>query len=70
MIESVDIEHYSIDKDHIYMIVKSLEEVSTEFQSFFINMIRIYQEREINTGDQKSKSLNKIGANGSIEGQI
>lgn len=52
------------------MIVKSLEEVSTESQSLFINMIRIYQEREINTEDQKSKSLNKIGANGSIEGQI
>ena len=55
MIGSVDIEHYSIDKDHIYMIVKSVEEVSTESQSLFINMIRIYQEREINNEVKKSK---------------
>lgn len=51
MIGSVDIEHYSIDKDHIYMIVKSVEEVSTESQSLSVNMIRIYQEKEITIDD-------------------
>lgn len=47
LIGSVDIEHYSIDKEHIYMIVKSVEEVSSGSQTLFINMIRIYQEQEI-----------------------
>ena len=64
---SVDIEHYSIDKDHIYMIVKSVEEVSTDSQSLYINMIRIYKEQEIKNEDPKQ--LRKMGTNISFEGQ-
>lgn len=37
--------HYTLNKDMVFMIAKSVEEITTEKQSIGTNVIRIYQEQ-------------------------
>ena len=52
---SVDVEHYSIDKDNIYMIAKSVECISTpdvgdndeDKKEVIYTVVKIYKEKEV-----------------------
>lgn len=62
---SVDIDHYSIDKDNIFMIAKSVESVSTPDtgddsetkKEVYYTVIKIFKEQEVNIREKlKSKT--------------